>query len=152
MKKIILSMLLVLTVTLIGCATFTEFFNNNELLLKTAVTLSVAINLDKHPEWKSQMVNVTSDAIKAIDEKVVLDLDAVPYYIKKALKVDEMTYLTKIEVSAIIDSLVEITIKNLDEQKITSPELQLVEVKKVLTWVNETAQLAPDVLKAKLNN
>jgi len=129
-----------IVVAFTGCATFNNLVKNETLMMQLATEAATARVLTKHPTWTKQTISITNNAIAVIDAKAVMDLQSVEAYIKGRINWGKMQPEEQALVSALISEVRRNIEDSLTANKITKPELQLVEVRQVLVWINETAK------------
>ena len=126
--------------SIMGCATFNNLVKNETLMMQLATEAATARVLTEHPTWTKQTISITNNAIAVIDAKAVMDLQSVETYIKGRINWGKMQPEEQALVSALISEVRRNIEDSLTANKITKPELQLVEVRQVLVWINETAK------------
>ena len=138
MKKLLLVGLIVLSLVT-GCATFNKIVTNNELMSQLAVEAATARVIHDHPSWKASAVNITGHAIAAIDAKTTVSLADVESYVKAHVPWDKL----QPEEQALVSVLITQVRQNLEDSfrahGVELPESQLIAIREVLTWINETA-------------
>lgn len=131
--------LIILLLALSGCAAFNSLVKNNELTMQLATEAATARVIHEHPEWKTQTVRITADAMSLIDTGAVVELVAVETYIKGQINWVAMLP----EEQALVSTLITQVRANLESSfladGIIDPGLQLVEVRKTLGWMNAAA-------------
>lgn len=135
--------LVVLTLALAGCATFNRIVTNNELTVQLATEAATARVIHEHPSWKAQTVSIIGDAIGLIDSSALVQLDSVEAYVKDHIPWNKLMP----EEQALVSILITQVRKNIEDtfraRAVTDPLQQMVEVRKVLGWINDAARRQP---------
>lgn len=138
MKKFILALLVVVLAT--GCATFNKVVMNDELMSQLSVEASTARVLHEHPDWKNGTIAITERATKAIDSKIVVSLEDLESFIRNQVS----WYYMIPEEQALVSTLITQVRKDLESsflaRGVSNPSSKMVEVRKVIQWINETAR------------
>jgi len=122
-----------------GCA-FNKLVNEHSFTMQLSVEAATARVLHEHPTWTKQVIAITESAIMVIDAKTVVDLQSVETYIKGRINWGKMMPEEQALVSALISEVRRGLEDSARAKNITTPELQLVEVRQVLIWINDTAK------------
>jgi hypothetical protein len=120
-----------------GCA---KFMNEHEFTMQLSVEAATARVLHEHPTWVKQTIAIMDGAVAVIDAKTVMDLQSAEAYIKGRINWGKMMPEEQALVSALISEVRRNIEDSLRAKDIVSPELQLVEVRQVLMWINQTAK------------
>lgn len=139
MKKLIIAMVLLFIV--FGCSSFNPRTPQEAIVLQLSVKSSVAEVLKDHPTWARPTVSITSAAISAIDAKTVLDLGSTASYIKSKIETDKLEPVEIALLSVLIDRVVDGIQMDLKARGIKAPSEEMVQVRTVLIWVRDMAEL-----------
>lgn len=139
MKKLIIVMVLLFIVS--GCSSFDPRTPQETIVLQLSVQSVVAEVLKDHPTWAKPAVSITSAAISAIDSKTVLDLGSTAAYIKSKIETDKLEPVEIALLSVLIDRVVDGIQMDLKARGIKAPSEEMVQVRQVLIWVKEMAEL-----------
>lgn len=140
MKSHIALLLFVVVFVVSGCASIKRLVNDQGLAAQLAVEAATARVLDRHPSWTGQTIVITGEAMRMIAAGTVMDLRSVEAHIKARIRWQSMLPEEQALVSALISAAVDDLDKMFRERGVDKPELRLVEVNKVLGWINETAK------------
>jgi len=141
MKKIIF-VALITAFLVSGCSWFNRLVNEHEFTMQLAVEEAAARVLHAHPGWKSETVNISRMAIIVIDAKDVSDLGSVEEFIKSKIKWQSMLPEEQALVSVLITEVRKNIEDSLRAKGIINPGKQLIEVRKVMEWINAAASRA----------
>jgi len=137
-KKLIL---IVLVVSLIvGCATFNKIVTNNELVMQLATEATTARVIHEHPEWKKPAIEITAGVITAIDARTVVNLEDIEAIVKSRIKWSVLLPEEQALLSTLISEARRGIENSLRSQGNKQPEMELIEVRKLLVWINEAAK------------
>lgn len=140
LEPLIFGIILALVVSMFvaGCSTF-ALVNQHQFAAQVAVEAATARVLHQHPEWKPGAVSITGAAMEAIDRNVLVDLESLDGYVRS--KIDWIRFLP--EEQALLSALISEARRNIEDdlraKNIKQPELQLIEVRKMLSWIHDTA-------------
>ena len=123
-----------------GCTPFNRLVNDHAFTVQLSVEAATDRVLHEHPTWTKQVISITESAIMVIDAKTVVDLQSVESYIKGRINWTKMMPEEQALVSALISEVRRSLEDSARAKNITTPELQLVEVRQVLIWINDTAK------------
>lgn len=139
MKRKLIVAIIVGTVVLSGCTQIKALFGNNDAMLELATKAATARLLMEKPQWKQPTADITSAAISAIDIGQTATLSDVTNLVMSKIPMNKLTLEEKALVSMLVNQLTVAIVTELQKQGVQNPATQLVEVKKVLTWVNQVA-------------
>jgi hypothetical protein len=140
MKKMIL-IGLILSLAALGCSTF-AIVNKNEFAAQLAVEAATARVLHQHPDWKASAVSITDAAMGMINQNALVDLSSVEGYVKNKINWTRLLPEEQALVSALISECSRNIEDDLRSKNIEKPELRMIEVRKLIGWINETARRA----------
>lgn len=140
MKNIFAVALIILT--LAGCSTF-AIVNQHQFAAQLAVEAATARVLHEHPSWRADAVAITGAALDAIDKNALIDLESVESYVKNKISWVRLLPEEQAVLSALITAARENVEASIRAKGLERPELQLVEVRKFIFWINETAKRQP---------
>lgn len=132
--------LIIIAAALPGCAAFNRLVNENEFTMQLATEAATARVLHEHPFWKWQVISITDDALLLIDAKKLVELGDVENYIKGKIHWTAMMPEEQALVSALISQVSKNIEDTLRSKNVTNPWAKLVEVRKVLGWINAVAK------------
>lgn len=141
MRGLVIPVVLVLVIALsLGCATFNKLVTNNELISQLAVEAATARVLNENPSWRNTTIGISEGAVKAIEASAIVSIGDLENYVRDRVK----WYNLSPEEQALVSVLISQTRQNLEDsfraQKVTNPLNEMIEVKKVMKWINETAK------------
>ena len=139
--KLFISAILILSIVLSGCSWMKSMNEQDNLILQLSVQSAVAEVLKDHPTWARPTVSITRAAISAIDAKTVLDLGNTAAYIKSKIETDKLEPVEIALLSVLIDRVVDGIQMDLKARGIKAPSEEMVQVRQVLIWVKEMAEL-----------
>ena len=137
--------LIIITLILVlfsGCASFKRLVNENEFTMQLATEAATARVLHDRPLWVWQTITITNNAMAMIDAKQFVELGDVETYVKSRMHWDTMMP----EEQALVSVLISQVRRNIEDtlraraKNITDTGTQLVEVRKVLEWINAVAK------------
>ena len=132
--------LVLIALAFTGCAAFNKLVTNNELTMQLATEAATARIIHEHPFWKNQVVTITADAMAFIGTSTEIQLGDVEEYVKGKIAWGRMLP----EEQAVVSVLITQVRKNLEDnfraQSIENPLAQMIEVRKVLGWINAAAK------------
>jgi hypothetical protein len=113
---------------------------NNELISQLAVEAATARVLNENPSWRNTTIGITDAAVRAISINEIVSIGDLENYVRDRVK----WYNLSPEEQALVSVLITQTRQNLEDsfraQKVTNPLNEMVEVNKVMKWINATAK------------
>ena len=97
--------------------------------------------LTEKPEWVEPTYVIMTDAIDLVDDDVLVTLDNLTTYVISKIPMQGMTFEERDLVSLLITEVTNELRKKFTEDGITDPSVQLMEVRRVLTWIRQTAEI-----------
>lgn len=136
MKKIV--MLLVVLMTLSGCATYQAVTTSP--LLEASLRIAAGRVLEANPAWVLPAYTFSTLALDTIRTQEITRLGVVDDLFLQMIE-DDLTLEEQILAIEIFTSIKDAVIQNLEARGITQPEEQKVYVIQALTWINQSAKL-----------
>ena len=136
----IIVVLCILALELNGCASFNKLVTNNELVTQLAVEAATARVLHERPDWTGTTITITNDAISLINKSTVIALSQVEDYVSSEISWKNLTPEEQILVSVLLSTVTKNIEDSFRAQAITNPSAQMIEVKNVLGYINDTAK------------
>lgn len=136
--KAIISLVLI-SVFMFGCS-LTKF-EQNAPVLELVVRAASARLLSDKPEWVEHTYNISSEAIKRINSKEVVDLGELDSYVMSAIPWDKMLPEERVVLTMVLDRVKDAIVSQLETDGVKAPEDVKVLVVNILTWVNQTSMM-----------
>lgn len=97
--------------------------------------------LTQKPEWVEPTYVIMTDAIALVDDDVLVTLDNLTTYVISKIPMEGLTFEEKDLISLLITETTSELRKKFVEDGVTDPSAQLMEVRQVLTWIRQTAEI-----------
>lgn len=136
--KAIISLVLI-SVFMFGCS-LTKF-EQNAPVLELVVRAASARLLSDKPEWVEHTYNISSEAIKHINSREIVDLGELDSYVMSSIPWDKMLPEEKVALTMVLNRVKESIAAQLETEGVKEPEEVKVLVVNILTWVNQTAMM-----------
>lgn len=141
MKKFILAFIVIIViVSLMGCASFNRMVKNNELVSQLAWEAATGRVLYEHPEWTSRTVAITDALLVLIDSKSMTSIDGVMPYVMDRVPWQKLQPEEQAALSAILSEGQRELRAMVSTKNITGSDQEMVGVRQVIVWINETAK------------
>jgi hypothetical protein len=124
-----------------GCTKLKAFFGNNEAMFQLTTEAATARLVTEHPTWKAPIINITDAAMSAIANGSAVTLEGVSAFVVSKIDMSKLKPEDRVLVSWMIARIVNTIVEDLKKSGSYDPASQIVEVNKVLGWVNATAKL-----------
>lgn len=126
---------------LVGCAGTQKTFDSHEMGLQLVVRAAAGRVLTQKPAWVPKAYEITAAAIRLVEESTDITVGELVTFVVAKIELDKLTLEEKDLVLALIGTVRQEMENYFQAQGITTPAEVNVRVVKVLTWVNQTAEV-----------
>jgi hypothetical protein len=135
MKKIV--PVVIVTLMLSGCATFSSWFGKNEAKLQLGVHIATNIAIRGNPDRATRITNIASKTKSLIATGTITNGSMVKDYVLKEVSSMNLTDADKVVLNDLLNQVQDAIKQAFTDMGIATPEDQMVEIGKVLDWVLE---------------
>lgn len=124
---------------LAGCAG--KVFERHDTALELVVRATAGRVLSDRPQWVGPAYTITADAIRAIQNSEVTTLDTLEQFVASRIDWEKLTFEEKDLLMFMISQVRQDVAAYLEQRGEKEPQVALVQVSKVLQWINQTAEV-----------
>jgi len=128
-------LVVVLSLIVVGCAGFTQWFSDNQLQLELAIDIAVAATIDTNPDSADSIMRGAQNIIKVVDASQVTSLEDLNRYIFKQLDTSTLSIADKNVLLILFRNLESSLMTYYQNTGIQDASKQLVVVKQVAEMV-----------------